>query len=402
MKKNLIAGAIALALASGTAFGAAEVNTKGGFEIKDGDFSFKFAGNVMLDYVNGLEDNRPAEEIEIADNLFARRVELEFSGKVFADWTYKVEYDLAENATTAKEVFVTYTGLESSAVMVGQFKQPFGLEEVSSSKGTGFMERSLMNSAWAPSYRTGVGFRRFGDAYSLTASMYGKEMGVPNAPDPITGEPGDEPISFAARATFAPIMSDDAVLHLGVAVAAESTGDGRLVRFRARPEARPNNGALRLIDTLDMPSDRHLKTGVEAAWVTGGLSLQAEYQQVKVTLADDLTAIPFEDPSFSGYYLEARWFPGGEMRPYAASNGTFAGIKPLSIGGAWELRARLSNLDLHDGPVIGGEQDNRAVGVTYYPNSSVRVMLEYVRTDLDFPWAEDSPSFLQARFQIAF
>ena len=400
-RNHMLAAAIAIALGTvaPTAQAAPEVKTKGGFEIKDGDFSFKVGGLMQFDYSLPSEDVTP-----MGANLFARRAELALSGKMFADWQYIFEYDLAENATAAKEVYVTYAGWEGQDVMVGQFKQPFGLEEVSSSKQTAFMERSLMNSAWATSYRTGLGWRHYGEHHSLTASVYGKEMGQANAANE------DEPISYGFRFAWAPLRTEDGLLHLGVAYAVEDVESGAGLRLRARPEARVSNGNVRLVDTGTIAdATGQTKTGLEAAWMSGGFSVQAEYQVVQVD------SVVEHDPQFSGYYVEARWFPNGEVRPYSMRTGAFSGIKPLSIEGAWEVHARLSTIDLEDGcvaavvaaPCVGanaeaGSEDNASLGVTFYPNANIRWMVEYVQADVSSANAaqEESPSFLQARFQL--
>lgn len=402
MKKNLaIAGAIALALGTApAAFGAAEVKTKGGFEIKDGDFSFKLGGRVMLDY------SLPSEDVTaMGSNLFVRRARIELSGKMFKDWEYSAEYDFAENAVVAKDLFVTFTGWEGQEILIGQYKQPFGLEELSSSKQLAFMERSLMNSAWGLGHRAGLGWRHYGDNHSLTVSAWGKESGSAN-----TGNE-DEPISYGGRFVWAPIKSDDSLLHVGVAMAIEDVETGAGVRFRARPEARVSNGNIRLIDTGNIAdATGTTKTGVELAWMKGGFSVQGEYQLATIDSAVE------RDPEFSGYVVEARWFPGGEVRPYKMNTGSFSQIKPLSIEGAWEFRARLSNVDLDDGcvsavvalPCVGanaeaGSQDNLSVGVTFYPNANVRWMLEYVQADVSSanPAQDESPTFIQGRFQIS-
>jgi phosphate-selective porin OprO/OprP len=406
--KHTIAAILALGLASGPAFGAPEVKTKGGFEIKDGDFSFKVGGRIMLDY------SLPSEDVTaMGSNLFFRRARLEMEGKLFKDWKYVAELDFAENSATTKDLYVTYTGFEGSEIMIGQYKQPFGLEELSSSKGIAFMERSLMNSAWGIGHRAGVGYRRFGDNYSATISAWGKEAGSANTGDE------DEPISFGARFVYLPIKSDDTLLHLGFAYAAEEVETGAGVRLRARPEARVSNGNIRLVDTSTISdATGTTKMGLELAYMSGGFSVQGEYQVVDVDS-------PLErDPSFSGYYVEARWFPNGEVRPYKVSTGSFSGIKPLGIEGAWEFRARLSSVELQDTCVVpaaflpascttapgtgpsnsgAGEQSNVSVGVTYYPNANVRYMLEYVKADVESLTAaeDESPSFIQARYQIS-
>jgi len=407
MKNNLaIVGAIALALGTApAAFGAAEVKTKGGFEIKDGDFSFKLGGRIMLDYSLPSDDVTP-----MGANLFFRRARLEFSGTMFKDYDYAAEFDMAENAVVAKDLFVTYKGFEDQEILIGQFKQPWSLEELSSSKQLAFLERSLMSSAWSTAHRAGLGYRHHGDNHSFTASAYGKEAGVVNGGAGATAN-ADEPISYGFRLVWAPMRSDDSLLHVGVAYAEETVEDGAGVRFRARPEARVSNANVRLVDTGNIADATAVtKSGFEAAWMKGGFSVQGEYQLVSV---DSVTE---NDPQFSGYYVEARWFPGGEVRPYSMRTGAFSMIKPMSIEGAWEFKARLSNVDLEDGcvsavvaaPCVGanaeaGTEDNLSVGVTFYPNSNVRYMLEYIQADVSSQNAaqEESPTFIQARFQLS-
>jgi phosphate-selective porin OprO/OprP len=397
MLKNAIRialGLAALGLAAGPAQAAdVEVKTKGGFEVKAGDFSAKLGGRIMLDYV------LPSEDVALlGSNLFFRRARIELEGKMFKTWEYKAEYDFAENSVAAKDLYIAYTGFEGSEILIGQYKQFFSLEELTSSKGIAFMERSLPN-AFVRAHSAGLGYRTWGDNYSLMASVYGQEAGVAN-----TGNE-DEDIGYVGRLVFAPIKSDDSLLHIGLAYASESvTGAGGgpgTIRHRQRPEARPSNGGVRLVDTGNITSDGQTKLGLEFAWMSGGLSVQGEYISV------DVDAPAVGDPTFSGYYAQVSWFPTGEVRPYSMKNGSFSMIKPLNLDGAWELRARLSSIDLEDGTVLGGVEDNIGVGVTFYPNSNMRFMLEYITADVDDratvggPVTTDSPSFIQARAQIS-
>ncbi len=399
-KYHTMAALLAMSLAAAPAFAAPEIKTKGGFEIKDGDFSFKFGGRIMLDY------SLPSEDVTaMGSNLFFRRARLELEGKMFKDWEYKAEYDFAENAVVAKDLYVTYTGFANQEVLIGQFKQPWSLEELSSSKQLAFLERSLMNSAWSTGHRAGLGWRHFGGNHSLTVAAYGKEAGSTN-----TGNE-DEPISYGARFVWAPMKSDDSLLHIGLAIAEEEVETGAGVRLRARPEARVSNGNIRLIDTGNIADATGIsKTGLELAWMSGGLSVQGEYQIVSVD------SVVEANPEFSGYYVEARWFPAGEVRPYKMNTASFSGIKPLNIEGAWEFRVRMSQVDLEDGctaavvalPCVGvnaeaGTEENLSLGVTYYPNANIRWMFEYVSADVNSanPVQVESPTFLQTRFQLS-
>ena len=390
---TVAAALLALGLAAAPAYAAPEVKTKGGFEIKDGDFSFKLGGRIMLDFVE------PGVDVTaMGQNLFFRRARLELSGKVSKEWAYSAEFDFAENAVVAKDLFVTYSGFENQEVLIGQFKAPWSLEELSSSKQLAFLERSLMNSAWSTAHRTGLGWRHYGESHSLTVAAYGKEAGVANSANQ------DEPLNFGARFVWAPMRSAEGLLHIGIALAEEEI-EGGGVQLRARPEARPSNGNVRLVDTSNIADATGLsKTGLEVAWMSGGLSVQGEYQIVSVD------SVAEGDPEFSGYYLEARWFPAGEVRPYKMSTAAFSGISPLNIEGAWEYRIRLSSVDLEDGLVSAasgnaqaGTEDNISVGVTYYPNANVRWMFEYIQADVSSanPAEDESPSFFQGRFQLS-
>jgi len=70
----------------------------------------------------------------------------------------------------------------------------------------------------------------------------------------------------------------------------------------------------------------------------------------------------------------------------------------------WEVAARYSTLDLPDGGVLGGEEENWTVGVNWYVNRNVRVSANYVdaKATPNRLGAEDNPSALMGRLQIAF
>lgn len=384
MLKHAIRTALGLA-AFGLVLGPAqaadvEVKTKGGIQVTAGDFEIKFGGRIMLDGVNPSDDATP-----MFRNLFFRRARLELSGKVGEDWAYKAEYDFAENSLAAKDLELIYKGLgKGHEVHIGQFKQFFSLEELTSSKAITFMERSLPN-AFSTGHRVGVGYKYASKQTTFGVSAYGNEAGTANT--------GNEPVSFGGRFTWAPILSEDSVLHFGVAMASESTGGANSVRLRARPEARPSNGGTRLVDTGNIAADGLTKTGLEAAWMNGPLSVQAEYMMTTVD------ALVGADPEFDGYYALVSYVPGGS-RTY--KGGAF-GAPKVGKDGVWELRARLSSINLNDpaAGIAGGEEDNTGVGVTYYVNSNIRLLAEYLRIDAERGATQDDASILQFRAQVA-
>ncbi len=112
----------------------------------------------------------------------------------------------------------------------------------------------------------------------------------------------------------------------------------------------------------------------------GPFSLQGEYFWTNTDAPD------VDDPSFTGWYAFGSWFVTGESRTY--NDGAFDRVKPTNnfyIGqpgwGAVELALRYSALDLTDGGIEGGEQQNVTVGINWYLNPSYRIMLNYVNAN---------------------
>jgi phosphate-selective porin OprO/OprP len=321
---------------------------------------------------------------ELGSGSEFRRARLSVEGDLAEDWKYKAEYDFADNDLSMKDVYVDYTGLEGFTVRVGQAKQPFSLEELTSARFITFIERGLPN-AFATSRRIGVQLEHAADAYTFAAAIYGQEANE---------DAGDEGLGAGARIAFAPVNEPGRLLHLGLAAALEEpeTTDAGTdsVRFRQTPESHVTS--TRLVDTGDIGGVSQLmKLGLEAAATLGPLSLQAEYMTVGV----DADAGDFD---FDGWYAYASWFPGGETRPYG--KGRFERVEATR---AWELALRVSSIDLNDGAIAGGRQDDLTLAVNYYFNPYIRVMFNYVAVDAEpGPGLSDEPNVFQVRLSLDF
>lgn len=321
------------------------------------------------------------------DGTEFRRARLFATGDLATDWAYKAQFDFAGNDVTAKDLYIRYTGLEGADLTIGQFKQPFSLEDLTSSKYTTFMERSLP-TAFSTGHRIGIGYARFQGAWGFQGSVYGQEADA--------GDGGDEGFGIGGRLIFTPLAGTDRLVHLGLAVASEGPEDGAAssVRFRARPESHVTD--VRLVDTGGITNtDRVNKLGLEAAAVFGPFSVQGEYISVAVDRERG-----FEDFDFDGYYIYGSWILTGESRPY--KKGSFSRLKPAADSGAWELGLRFSSLDLNDGTRLGGQQDDITLGLNYYLRPNVRFMANYVMVDTDATVGDDDPNIVQFRAAVDF
>lgn len=381
--KTRIATALAALALSGMSLAATEVSTKGGIEADAGEFSFQFGGRIQLDYAYFDDDLMP-----MSTGSEFRRARLFAAGTMYENWDYKAQYDFANGDLATKDLYIRYTGFDKGTLTIGHFKQPFGLEELTSSKYITFMERALP-MAFATAYGTGAGYNLNADTWTFAASVYGPSVDQDIA--------GDEGLGLGARVTFLPMKTEDGLVHLGLAVAQEQAADDAVetVRYRQRPEA---HLAERLVDTGDITAvDAISKVGVEAAWVAGPLSLQGEYM-----MADVARETGQADVGFDGYYAQASYFlDGATRRPY--KNGSFGRVK---ASGVWELGVRYSFIDLNDvdGGITGGELTDITVGANYYVNPNLRFMINYVMAEADYGAGlpNDEPNVLEFRASLDF
>jgi phosphate-selective porin OprO/OprP len=162
-----------------------------------------------------------------------------------------------------------------------------------------------------------------------------------------------------------------------------------------------------LVDTGAITGvDSYTTAALEAIYRIGGFTLMSEYN------VTDVSRTGGAEPSFDGGYVSLGWFLTGEARDYNHKRGTVSKLKPAApfamggAAGAWEIAARYNTLDLTDETVAGGEMDSVTLGVNWYPNQWTRLMLNYVRNDLDdtgpIAFRDTDPEYLMVRAQADF
>jgi phosphate-selective porin OprO/OprP len=358
--------------------------------VESENLEIKWGGSLFFDagFFHG-DDEYP---IDTQDGAEFRRARLFAEGELYQAVDFKAEYDFSSGGEAAlKDVYV---GLETSIgrIQTGHFKQPFGLESLTSSRFITFMERSSATEAFAPERDDGIqmadtiGTTNWAVAASRRSDDFGKDT-------------GDGEYSYTGRLTHAFVGEGGDVLHLGVAAIERASMPSD--RVRARPEAHLLD---RVFDSGVVSTDGTHVYGGELAWVRGPLSIQGEYLRASFDEVDG-----GEDADLSGYYAFLSWFLTGESRNYKVQGAKFDRVKPAEnytgkgLGGAWEVALRYSSLDADDGP-FSETVDNVTLGLNWYLNPNSRLMFNLLQSNAEDDTAGfdgDMTAFM-VRWQVDF
>lgn len=343
----------------------------------DENFKLKIGGRLQTDWLWSSEDDAIKSDIgEQEDGVEVRRARLYFSGLIYDNVEYKLQFDFAGGEAVLKDAYLALTDFPLGELWMGHFKEPFSLEELTSSKYITFLERALPN-IFAPSRNMGFMLHNVAADERMTTAI-----GVFRDTDDYGEGVDDGGYNVTGRVTALPIYENKGanLLHLGAAYSYRNPDD--TIHYSQRPEAHLTD---RFVDTGAFAGDQVDLAGLEAAWVDGPLSLQGEYMMAD---ADRLGG--GSDVGFDGYYVQASYFLTGEHRSYKTTEGAFSRVKPRenyspATGGtgAWEVKARYSGLDLSDKDINGGELDDISAGLNWYLNPNTRIMWDYVHADKD-------------------
>ncbi len=356
------------------------------FEKNDGMAKFHIGGRIQADFATIHVDNELERAVPGGDGegVEFRRARFYMSGELNKRIIWKSQIDFAGGDVTLDDVYLGMKGLGFlGTVKVGHMKEPYSLEELTSSKYISFMERSL------PSVFDSA--RNFG--VLLSNSILDDRMtwatGVFMPTD--SGSEffsGDTNVHWTSRITGLPLYANEGrqLIHLGVSGGYQFL-DGTEFRFQQRPEV---HLAQEYLDTggLVTGEDRLSRDGngilaLEAAGVFGPTHLSFEWKQSFSNQAGG------KNLSAYGAYVAFGWFLTGESRPYKKTSGIWTRVEPESPfdpdNGKWgaiEVAARYSTINLNNHNLDGGKEQNVTAAINWYLYSNVRLSANYVFADV--------------------
>jgi phosphate-selective porin OprO and OprP len=309
--------------------------------------------------------------------------------EISSNWSYKVNFDLAENAVSAKDLWGRYDS-RFGAVKFGTFKEPFGLENMMSSAGLFMMERSLADAL--------VTGRSLGVTYSsphlwrvaFDLGFFGESVDSQR-------DDYDEGHAVTARLTGHPLgrqYGNPVDLHLGVSASrrAYSKADNSF-DIDTTPEIEVNG--TKLIETGTIRNVRNsLRTGYEVALLFRRLAMLSEYASITTNRGQ------FDEYSFDGGAVTLGYTLWGKPRRYDENTRKVGKVAPKKSKNGLELVLRYSWIDLNNKDIAGGRERNAGFGVNFMPNKLVRFSTNLIWAKIEKDLIEEEPIIYAARVQI--
>ena len=398
------------------------------FADADAGWTFKVRGRLQADAAYTSRPDNYIANRNLGFNTRVRRFRIGVEGTVPGGLGYKAEVDYANSAVGFGDVILTYAPTNAPITLqIGNQESLNGIEQMTSSRWSSFIERAQINDAFMNTRRLGitVGTQTKDGLLRLTAGAF--------AAHSIDASLDNEGYILATRGTYTPYALNG-FLHLGFnvqyrkfqsndnGVASTSIGapsTNQIARYRARPFLQTTD--VRFVDTGNFAAKSDLILGLEAYGVFKSLHLGGEAQLVKVrgyNAGDRATGLdaftggsavtPTDDPTFFGGHFEIGYFLTGETRGY--KNGLFDRtkvLKPFDKGGigAFQLIGRIDYLDLDSNSLKngltnnfatgatslaadsarlgrGGKQTGYLAGLTWIPTDYVRFLLNYIHTEV--------------------
>lgn len=331
----------------------------------------EYGGSVMVDadrfdgVYNAAADISGNSSDDISE---VRRAQLYLKYKFSEDWSSKLQLGYGEKSgkTEVKDAYIVYKGWDVADITIGQDKEPFSLDLMTSLKNSSAIEKNLAGQAFRIGRNMGINLASDSKASSWSIGVY--EVGEYGS-DPAQG--GDGKLALTGRATLSPVNKGREVVHLGASFSLRDL-DGAVFEVESNGEV---HGAPDVLDTRNFEADSIDQYGLESAWISNRFALigEAYRQDVSGVLESDSV-------SYSGYYVQGSYFLTDDSLRY--KKGRLSSVRPTADSGAWQLLLRHSYLDADDNE-DGMEVTNTLVGINYYYSRSTKLMLNFTSTEIN-------------------
>lgn len=254
---------------------------------------------------------------ELKDGTNFRRARLAVDGTAFGDWDYRFMMEFGgsgvENTGQIYETWIQYSGFKPLRIKVGAFPPAIGLEDMASTNGMPFIERSaaedLARGLAAGDTRLAAQVYGYGDYWFASAAVTGRTIGTLST-GTATAVPqtyGDQR-AIVGRISVSPLHGKDWRFQAGVHgsyvdhppntagpnTLGVVTASATAITLSNTPELRVDG--TRLVNTGALPASSADTLGAEFALQRRNFLVQGEYEDFGVRRIDLASS-----PHFNGY-----------------------------------------------------------------------------------------------------
>ena len=384
------------------------------------EFSLCFGGLLQVDYQYFDYGDENANK----DRFDIRRARLLLQGKALKYFDYKFQFEFqGAESRNLLDAYVDVNALKAASFRIGQFKEPFGLEQSNEIKNWVFTEASPV---YYLSPHRDVGLMAHASLWNDRVN-YGMGIFNGDGPDDTVGGDEDSP-QFSGRVVFSPFRAMNisplenlqfggSFYHANIDrnnVSINIKTPGLTTFFNVASAAK-----YRIIRNADS-CDRY---DVELGWAYGPVALMAEYARVYYDNVQ--TSSEQFDIDLDAWYVSLLWMIAGGKPSFR--HGVFQSIEPAHgvFQGGWGalgLALRYSAFQTDEGVyqylVTQGDSvrkaDSYSIALNWWLNRFARLIIDYTRTDFDSPLLiardpltgtavySDHENIITGRFQFQF
>lgn len=328
------------------------------------------SGYVMLDY-DDFDRGLTEDDSASTRKSDVRRARLNFKADLLDNWNAKLQLGFAGDSTEIKDAYIQYKGWSWADLKIGEQKEPFGLEKLTSSRNLLMIERSLVSQALSPGRSMGV-------------SLGGNYSGINWQLGYFHPDESESASAITGRFTWLPWQEGDNLLHLGAAFS-ERDLENSDFRINARMEVYYSDS---IVEGEKLIADSNSLQSIELMWQMNGITTMAEWQQAEVTDHNDI------DYDYKGGYVQIGYQLNGQNRQY--KNGTLGNTRDSG----WEVTSRYSHFKLNE---ENQESDIYALGVNYFASKKLKFMADYINAEQTIKGIElDKNDAISLRVQYSF
>jgi len=384
------------------------------------EFSLRLGGLLQGDY----RHFDYGEEDPDKNKFDIRRARLLIQGTALKYFDYKFQYEFqGPESRNLLDAYADVHALKVASFRIGQFKEPFSLEQTTDVKNRVFAEPSI---GFYLTPNRDVGLMAHG---SLWAESINYGVGIFNGDGPDDTAGGDEDaLQVTGRLVVAPFRSM-AIPLLDYFQVGGSFSRANIDRNNVRVNLKTaglttffdvsSTAKFRVIRDADSSS----RYGAELGWAYGPFALMAEY--IRFDFKDVRTSAEQFDIELRDYYVAGLWMITGEKPSFR--RGVFQPIEPKRsvFQGGWGalgLALRYDNFEADEGVydvlITAGESVRKveaySVALNWYLNAFARLIIDFTRSNFDQPLLisrdpltgtalfSDHETVLTGRFQFHF